>query len=334
MKYTNLRVGLAGLGHLGSIHAKLLREISDENPLIEFKGVFDADISICRAAAATHKVKEYDNLNSLLDEIDVLFIVTPTSTHYSIAVEAIKRGVHLFIEKPVTNSLAKAEKLIALAKGKKLKIQVGHVERFNPALLALEKYELRPMFIEAHRLAQFKPRGMDVSVVLDLMIHDIDIILNLIKSPVQKIDANGVAVISNNIDIANARLTFENGSVANVTASRISLKNMRKMRIFQNNAYISVDFGKNKSEVFRLTDAKDEVDAMSFPLGEYKKVVLEEPEIENLQDFNPIKKESESFFNSILHDTPITVSLEDGKKAVEIADEIIEIITKTNSFDC
>lgn len=326
MNKTKLKIGLAGCGHLGSIHAKLISKIAEENPSVEFAGVYDVDLSRANKITSDHSVRSFDSLDSLLDEIDTLIIVTPTSTHFEIAEQALKKKINLFIEKPVTSSLKDAERLIKISEGTDVKIQVGHVERFNPALLSLGAYELKPLFIESHRLAQFNPRGTDVSVIQDLMIHDIDIILNLVKSPLEKIDANGVAVISDNIDIANARLKFQNGCVANVTASRISLKKMRKMRIFQNNAYISIDFSTNKSEVFQLTDSNKPAQGMSFPLGEGKKIVYEEPKIENLEESNPIKNELGSFFNSILNDKPVKVTLSDGKQAVEVADEIIKII--------
>jgi len=232
----------------------------------------------------------------------------------------------LFIEKPVTASLDEAENLIKASKKSSGKIQVGHVERFNPALTSLESYKLSPMFIESHRLAQFNPRGTDVSVIQDLMIHDIDIILYLVNSPLEKIDANGVAVISDKIDIANARLKFKNGCVANITSSRISLKKMRKMRIFQQNAYISIDFLNNKSEIFKLADIEDLSKGLSYPVSETKKIVFEEP-IESRENANPIKDELETFFNSIITDQPVKVTLEEGAKAVEAADRIMKIIS-------
>lgn len=246
-----------------------------------------------------------------------------------IAEAAIKKKINVFIEKPVTSSLNEAKELIKLAGNSDARIQVGHVERFNPALTSLDNYEVKPMFIESHRLAQFNPRGTDVSVILDLMIHDIDIILHLVNSPISKIDANGVAVISEAIDIANARLTFKNGCVANLTSSRISLKKMRKMRIFQNNAYISIDFLNNKSEIFRLAELDTPASGTSFPVSDTKKIIFEHPEIGNPENANPIKNELESFFGSIINQKPVKVSLEDGKQAVEVADEIIKIISKS-----
>lgn len=323
-------MGLTGCGHLGKIHCRLINEIAQNDQSINFAGVYDSDPAITDTISKEYSIKAYRSLNEMLDEIDALVIVTPTSTHFEIAQKALARDINIFIEKPVTSSLSEAEELIKMADGKKVKIQVGHVERFNPALVALEKFEMKPRFIESHRLAQFNPRGTDVSVIQDLMIHDIDIILHLAGSPVKKIDANGVAVISDEIDIANARLTLESGCVANLTSSRISLKKMRKMRIFQGNAYISVDFLNNKSEVFRLTDNDTKSEGMSFPISDTKKIIYEEPKPENAGSINPIKNELESFLSSIINDKPVKVTLSAGKAAVEVADNIIEIIKNGN----
>lgn len=324
-----LRVGLIGCGHLGSIHAELISKISAGDKSVIFAGVYDTDASKSSAISSKYGARSFDSADSLLSGIDALVIVTPTSTHFEIAGEAISREIDLFIEKPVTSTVEQAMKLVEMSRGRNIKIQVGHVERFNPALLSLAEFDLKPLFIESHRLSQFNPRGTDVSVIQDLMIHDIDIILSLVKSPVKKIDANGVAVISKNIDIANARLGFDNGCVANLTASRISLKKMRKMRIFQQSAYISVDFLKNKSEIFRLTEDYRPADGLSFPLGEGKKIIYEEPKMPNAEDFNPIRNELESFIASIRKDTPVKVPLDDGKEAVVIAEEIIRKISET-----
>mgnify|MGYP002859178369 FL=1 len=323
-------MGLTGCGHLGKIHCRLINEIAQNDKSINFAGVYDSDPTITDTISKEYCIKAYRSLDEMLDEIDALVIVTPTSTHFEIAQKALARDIDIFIEKPVTSSLSEAEELIKMADGKKVKIQVGHVERFNPALVALEKFEMKPRFIESHRLAQFNPRGTDVSVIQDLMIHDIDIILHLAGSPVKKIDANGVAVISDEIDIANARLTLESGCVANLTSSRISLKKMRKMRIFQGNAYISVDFLNNKSEVFRLTDNDTKSEGMSFPISDTKKIIYEEPKPENAGSINPIKNELESFLSSIINDKPVKVTLSAGKAAVEVADKIIEIIKNGN----
>jgi predicted dehydrogenase len=334
MKSSKISVGVAGCGHLGSIHCKLLNAICSGNPQINFVGVYDIDKSRSEGIAASYKITSFDTLEQMLSEINSLIIVSTTSAHYEIAKSALQKEINLFIEKPVTSSLKEAEKLIEISESKQVKIQIGHVERFNPALVALEKYDLKTMFIESHRLAQFNPRGTDVSVIQDLMIHDIDIILSLVKSPIQKIDANGVPILSDTIDIANARLQFENGCAANVTASRISLKKMRKMRIFQQNAYISIDFLNNKPEIFRLADISViPKSGLSYPVSADKHIIFEQPEID-LNNTNPIKNELESFFKSILDDKPVKVSLEEAKEAVEVADSIINIIANTKKqFD-
>ncbi len=326
MTTKKLNIGLTGCGHLGKIHCRLINEIVKNDAGINFSGVYDTDPAMAESINKEYRIKAYPTFDEMLGEVDAIVIVTPTSTHFEIAKKALAKDINIFIEKPVTSSLNEAKELIKMAEGRKVKIQVGHVERFNPALVALEKFEMKPRFIESHRLAQFNPRGTDVSVIQDLMIHDIDIILHLAGSPVKKIDANGVAVISDEIDIANARLTLENGCVANLTSSRISLKKMRKMRIFQGNAYISVDFLNNKSEVFRLTDNNTKSEGMSFPISDTKKIIYEEPKPENAKSINPIKNELESFFSSIINDKPVKVTLSAGKAAVEVADNIIEII--------
>lgn len=329
MKNKVLNIGLVGCGHLGKIHCKLLNEIAGKKNSLNFIGVYDIDLIKTDEINKLFGLKSFNTFENLLDDIDSLIIVTTTSAHYTVAEEAIKRGIDVFIEKPVTSSSIEAKKLIELAKRLNVKVQVGHVERFNPALTSLDKFEIKPMFIESHRLAQFNPRGTDVSVIQDLMIHDIDIILHLVNSKINKIDANGVAVISNSIDIANARLSFDNGCVANITASRISIKKMRKMRIFQSNAYISIDFLNNKSEIFRLADSNTAAAGKSFPISDTKKIIFEQPQIEDIENINPIRNELESFFDSIINDKPVKVSLEDGKVAVEVADEIIKIISKS-----
>lgn len=323
-----IKAAVIGCGHLGLIHCKLLNEISTGRQDVEFSGVFDIDQNISNETAKKYGVKAYRSYDELLQDINSLVIVTPTSTHFEIASKAIEKGLNIFIEKPVTSYVKEANELIKLASTGNIKIQVGHVERFNPALTSLEKYNIQPLFIESHRLSQFNPRGTDVSVIHDLMIHDIDIILNMVKSPVKAIDANGVAVISDNIDIANARITFENGCVANITASRISLKKMRKMRLFQKSAYISVDFAENKSEIYRITDNSSESTSLiSFPVSDTHRIVMEHPEVD-IKNNNPIKNELESFFHSIIHNKDVKVTIEEAKKAVEVAEEIMEKISR------
>jgi predicted dehydrogenase len=324
-----IKAGIVGLGHLGSIHSRILNEISGENKNIEFTGVYDIDSVKNNKIAEEFKVRAYNSLDELLSEINSLIIVTPTTTHFEIASKAIEKKINLFIEKPVTGSLDEAFKL--LSKKDNVKIQIGHVERFNPAFTGLKDFVINPLFIESHRLAQFNPRGTDVSVIQDLMIHDIDIILSLVKSPISVINANGVPILSNDIDIASARLRFENGCTANITASRISLKKMRKMRIFQKSAYISIDFLNNKSEVYRLVDKSEvKLPSMAIPVSENKSIILDRPNDNSSKAFNPIKNELESFFNSILKNEPVKVTLEEGKEALEVADKIINIIQSNN----
>jgi predicted dehydrogenase len=326
----NIYIGVIGCGHLGSIHAKILNDLCSINNDISFSGVFDIIKERAEKISSEYKVKSYDTCEQLLDNINTLIIAATTSSHFEIAKQALEKNINLFIEKPVTVNGTEAHELIELSKNKKVKIQVGHVERFNPALTSLSKYELKPLFIESHRLAQFNPRGTDVSVIQDLMIHDIDIVFSMVKSPLINIDANGVAVISDNIDIANARLSFENGCVANLTASRISLKKMRKMRIFQQKAYISVDFSENKSELFHLVDSDFPAakGVTVYPFSDKKKILYELPEPE-ANDINPIKEELESFFTSVTENKSVKVTLEEASRAVETADKIIEIISNS-----
>ncbi len=320
-----LKVGVIGTGHLGNIHTKLLKEIDN----CEVTGVFDIDPTKAQKVANEHQVSVYDSLNSLLRKVDAVSIVATTSAHYELVKEAFENNVHVFVEKPITAEISEGETLVALAAETKLKFQVGHIERFNPALLSLEKYNLNPKFIQTDRLAQFNPRGTDVAVIHDLMIHDIDIILSLVKSDVKEIKASGVEVVSDNIDIANARLEFENGAVANVTASRISQKKMRKMRMFQKDAYITLDFTTGVSEVYRLVSPDDSslehfISFGEMGVGENKKsVIYEQPQ---QKDVNALKYELQLFVDAVLEDKRPVVSGEDGLKALKVADAIINEI--------
>ncbi len=321
-----LRTGVVGTGHLGSLHAKMYSEIS----AAAFIGAFDTDKAKCDAAVSHYPgVKSFSSLDDLLASVDAVSVATVTSQHFEVAKRALNAGVHVLIEKPITQTVAEADELIALAKAKGCTIQVGHIERFNPAILALESYGLRPMFIESHRLAQFNPRGTDVAVVLDLMIHDIDVILSLVRSPVSRVDANGVAVVSESVDIANARLQFENGCVANVTASRISQNKMRKMRMFQYNGYISIDFLQGLAEVFRLADDGESVGQTTMLLGQIgegkkkRNIVYEQPEV---KDVNALKYELESFVASVREKKQPVVSGIDGRLALEVAQRIMNSI--------
>lgn len=320
-----LRVGVIGTGHLGSLHAKMLAQL----PTATLVGVFDADAAKAAAVAELHGVKVFAKREDLLDAVAAVTIASVTSTHFEVAKACLHAGKHVLVEKPITSTTDEAQELVDLASSKKLTLQVGHIERFNPAILALEPLRMRPLFIESHRLAQFNPRGSDVAVVLDLMIHDIDLILSLVGSPVSRIDANGVAVVSESPDIANARIQFQNGCVANVTASRISQHKMRKMRLFQPDAYISIDFAQPLAEVFRLVDEGDAQVQPTMLLGKIDQgarkrlIVYEQPEIPPM---NALLEEMRSFVACIQTGTRPVVSGQDGLQALEVAAEILKAI--------
>lgn len=319
-----LKIGVLGAGHLGKIHIKCIKDI----PEYELVGFYDPIPENAEAVATEHGIKSFSTINALLQEVDLVDIVTPTLSHYDCAAQALNAGKHVFIEKPVTNTREEAEKLIALSTEKGLKIQVGHVERFNPAFTAARPYLKQPMFIETHRLAQFNPRGLDVPVVLDLMIHDIDVILHAVCSPVKNISASGVAVISETPDIANVRLEFENGCVANLTTSRIAVKNMRKSRFFQKDAYVAVDFLEKKSEIVRLQEASEQENPFSLvlDLGENKgkkEIIFENPKIHPV---NAIREELFTFHQAIVNDTEPVVTIQDGYQALKVAHDILDII--------
>ena len=316
-----LKVGVLGAGHLGKIHLKLLQQ-SKKYDLV---GFFDPDIANGQRVAEEFNYHYFENLDDLIDAVDVVDIVTPTLSHYNCAIKAITKGKHIFIEKPITNSVEEAEQIRLLVSENNLRGQVGHVERFNPAFKAIKSEIKSPMFIETHRLAEFNPRGTDVPVVLDLMIHDIDIILSVVNSPVRNINASGVSVISETPDIANARIEFENGCVANLTASRISLKNMRKSRFFQKDAYISVDFLDKKVEVVKMKNAPKHPGDYDMILqnaeGIKKQIYFENPEI---APNNAILDELETFAEAITTNTTPIVTLRDGTNALKVAYQIID----------
>ena len=316
-----LKVGVLGAGHLGKIHLRLLNE-SEKYELI---GFYDPDAINAKTVSEEFGYSYFENINTLIDAVDVVDIVTPTLSHFDCAKKAIEKGKHIFIEKPITNTLEEAEKLLSLEKEFNVKGQVGHVERFNPAFTAVKDKIENPMFIETHRLAEFNPRGTDVPVVLDLMIHDIDAILSVVNSEVKNINASGVSVISNSPDIANARIEFESGCVANLTASRISLKNMRKSRFFQKDAYISVDFLEKKVEVVKMKDAPENPGDFDMILqnaeGVKKQIYFENPDIETN---NAIADELETFADAIVNDSVPIVSLKQGTQALKVALQIID----------
>ncbi len=315
-----LKAGVLGAGHLGKIHLRLLKE----SQKYELVGFYDVDEDNGRKIEDEFGYTYFHNLDDLIAAVDVVDVVTPTLSHFEASKKAITAGKHLFIEKPITNTVEEAEALVALAKEYNVKGQVGHVERFNPAFMAVAPKIDNPMFIEAHRLAEFNPRGTDVPVVLDLMIHDIDAILSVVKSEVKNIRASGVSVISETPDIANARIEFENGCVANLTASRISLKNMRKSRFFQRDAYISVDFLEKKCEVVKMKDAPETPGDFDMILqnaeGIKKQIYFDNPQV-SLN--NAILDELESFASAIEHNTMPVVSLEEGTRALRVAKQII-----------
>ncbi|MFK7812480.1 MAG: Gfo/Idh/MocA family protein [Maribacter sp.] len=316
-----LKVGVLGAGHLGKIHLRLLNE-SEKYELI---GFYDPDAINAKKVSQEFGYSYFENINTLIDAVDVVDIVTPTLSHFDCAKKAIEKGKHIFIEKPITKTLEEAEQLLSLEKEYNVKGQVGHVERFNPAFTAVKDKIENPMFIETHRLAEFNPRGTDVPVVLDLMIHDIDAILSVVNSEVKTINASGVSVISNSPDIANARIEFESGCVANLTASRISLKNMRKSRFFQKDAYISVDFLEKKVEVVKMKDAPEKPGDFDMILqnaeGVKKQIYFENPGIETN---NAIADELETFADAIVNNTTPVVSLKQGTHALKVALQIID----------
>lgn len=301
-----LKIGVLGAGHLGKIHIRQIRELS---AVYDLQGFFDPDASNAAAVAAEFGLKAFGSMEELIAAVDVVDVVTPTINHFECANKALRMSKHVFIEKPLANT-----------------VQVGHVERFNPAFISALPYLGQPMFIETHRLAQFNPRGTDVSVVLDLMIHDIDIVLSVVKSSVKKISTSGVAVVSDTPDIANARIEFDNGCVANLTASRISLKNMRKSRFFQKDAYISVDFLKKSTEVVRLKEVEGTPDplAVILDLGEgkpSKQIWFENPSVD---ESNAIREELRTFAQAILEDKKPQVTIEDGFEALHVAHQIAD----------
>ncbi|AUC15353.1 oxidoreductase [Tenacibaculum sp. SZ-18] len=320
-----LKAGVLGAGHLGKIHLRLLQE-SEKYQLV---GFYDPNEENAQKVAAEFGYHLFDSVDSLIDAVDVVDIVTPTLSHFECAKKAIEKGRHIFIEKPITNTLQEAEAIKTLASQNHVRGQVGHVERFNPAFKAVKDIIEMPMFIETHRLAEFNPRGTDVPVVLDLMIHDIDIILSVVKSKVKNISASGVSVISETPDIANARIEFENGCVANLTSSRISMKNMRKTRFFQRDAYISVDFLEKKSEVVKMKDAPETPDDFAMILqnaeGIKKQIYFENPKIE---PNNAILDELDSFADAIHQDITPVVSLTQGTEALRVAQKIIDCFSK------
>ncbi|MCU0344529.1 MAG: Gfo/Idh/MocA family oxidoreductase [Ignavibacterium sp.] len=326
-----LSIGVIGVGHLGKLHSKMFSQITN----CEFVGVFDSNPDQAKAVAHEFGVKSFNSIEELLTSVQAVSIAATTSAHYEVAKQCFEKNIHVFVEKPITATIEQGEELVKIAKEKKLKFQVGHIERFNPGLLSLESFISDPMFIQSDRLSQFNPRGTDVAVVLDLMIHDIDIILSFIKSDVKQVDASGVAVVSDHLDIANARILFENGAVANVTASRISQKKMRKMRLFQKDHYISLDFVTGVSEVYRLQPIDEPALPNSISFGEIgvgdkkKRLIYEQPES---KEVNALNYELQLFVDSVLNNKKIIVSGEDGLRALKVAEIIIQKIEQSQGL--
>ncbi|NCI50869.1 Gfo/Idh/MocA family oxidoreductase [Sediminibacterium roseum] len=320
-----LKVGVFGVGHLGKFHLNNWKEIEG----VKLVGFFDPNNENAKAVTEEYGLKRFMDEEKLMDACDIIDVIAPTDHHFQICMQAIRKGKHVFVEKPITHTLQEGRDIVSMVREANIKMQVGHVERFNPAYLAIKDIPLNPMFIEVHRLAQFNPRGTEVSVILDLMIHDIDIILSLVKSDVKNISASGVAVMTETPDIANVRIEFNNGCVANLTSSRISMKKMRKMRLFQKDAYLGIDFLEKKTEIIKLKQPGD-VNVFSFDIETKdgkKTIAIANPSI---QPLNAIKLELESFVDSIVNNKPTVVSELDGFLALEVAHKILEKISNTS----
>lgn len=316
-----LKIGVLGVGHLGKFHLNNWLEI----PGVELAGFYDPHEETALAVIEKYGLRRFTDMDELIDHADVVDVVTPTDQHFTCCEKAIRKGKHVFVEKPLANTMDEARQLVKLAAESGIKLQVGHVERFNPAFMAIRDMNLQPMFIEVHRLAQFNPRGTEVSVILDLMIHDIDIVLSLVKSDVKSISASGVAVMTETPDIANVRIEFHNGCVANLTSSRISMKKMRKVRLFQKDAYIGIDLLEKKTEVIKLKEDSDQ-NVFSFdietPSGT-KSIAIANPPV---PEVNAIKEELLAFTNAILNNTRTAVTEMDGLMAMDVAHQILEKI--------
>ncbi|TAF56635.1 MAG: gfo/Idh/MocA family oxidoreductase [Sphingobacteriia bacterium] len=320
-----IKVGVFGVGHLGKFHLNNWLEI----PGVKLMGFYDPHHENAKEVVEKYGLKRFTDADKLMDACDAIDVITPTQQHFPLCMQALRKGKHVFVEKPITHTIQEGRDLVNMVKEANVKFQVGHVERFNPAYLAIKHLSLQPMFIEVHRLAQFNPRGTEVSVILDLMIHDIDIILSLVKSDVKQIAASGVAVMTDTPDIANVRIEFNNGCVANLTSSRISMKKMRKMRLFQKDAYIGIDFLEKKTEIIKLKQPEDQ-NVFSFdmetPHGT-KSIAIATPSIEPL---NAIKLELQAFVDAIANNTPTIVSEIDGFLAMEVAHQILDKISSTS----
>lgn len=322
-----LKIGVFGVGHLGKFHLNNWEEIEG----VKLAGFYDPAEQTAKEVAEKYNLKRFTDADELIDACDAVDIVAPTNHHFYLCEKAIRKGKHVFVEKPLANTIEEGRLLVNIAREASIKMQVGHVERFNPAYLAVKDMKLRPMFIEVHRLAQFNPRGTEVSVILDLMIHDIDIILSIVDSDVKNIFASGVAVMTETPDIANVRIEFNNGCVANLTSSRISMKKMRKLRMFQKDSYIGIDFLEKRTEVIKLRQPGD-TNVFAFdietPNGK-KTIAVANPPV---KDANAIKLELEAFADSIVHDKPTIVNEIDGFLAMEVAHQILDKISRSNAL--
>lgn len=321
-----LKIGICGAGHLGKLHARLLSQVKEA----ELVGVYDIDGERCRAVADEFSCQAFETWQECLVKCQAVIIAAPASAHTDLALDAIFQGRHIFVEKPLAATAEDAREISESAGTAGVKLQVGHIERFNSALLAIKDYDIEPKFIEVHRLAMFDPRGTDVAVVQDLMIHDLDLIIMLVKSPVKDVQASGIDVISGGVDIANARLTFESGCVANVTASRLSAKKMRKMRIFQRDGYFSLDFDKGEAEIFRLAEVGESPNAMvlgAIDKGVHKRnIIYQKPPAPKV---NALLEEQKSFVDSVLNDKPTAVTGEEATQALELSEIVLKRIAET-----
>jgi len=317
-----LNVGVFGVGHLGKFHLNNWKEIEG----VQLVGFYDPDNATAKAVQNKYNLQRFDDPAELMNKCDAVDIVAPTNYHFELCEKALRKSKHVFVEKPMADTMDQAKQVVKLVKESRVKFQVGHVERFNPAFISLNGYELKPMFIEVHRLAQFNPRGTEVSVILDLMIHDIDIILKLVKSDVKNISASGVAVMTDTPDIANVRIEFNNGCVANLTSSRISMKKMRKMRLFQKDAYIGIDFLEKKSEIIKMKSPGQDDHLFSFdietPQGK-RAIAVDNPVI---KENNAIRTELTAFRDAIINNTATVVTETDGYSAMDVAHQILKKI--------
>jgi predicted dehydrogenase len=318
-----LKVGVFGVGHLGKFHLNNWKEIEG----VKLVGFCDPSDLNAGDVKKEYGLKRFKKAEDLIEACDAIDIVAPTTEHFELCKKSVLKSKHVFVEKPLCNTMDEAKEIVKLAKEANIKFQVGHVERFNPALLAAKEHELNPMFIEVHRLSQFNPRGTDVSVILDLMIHDIDIILSLVKSNVKNVFANGVNVLSDTPDIANVRMEFDNGCVANLTSSRISMKKMRKMRLFQKDSYVGIDFLDKKTEIIKYKSPEDKnVFTFDIQTNHGKKTIAIAALV--IQANNAIKMELQSFVNAINNNKATVVSEVDGFRAMEVAHLILEKINR------